>query len=112
MHLKQRYPHLQVVLSVGGSASAEMFPVVASSAGYRDTFARSARGLVEASGMDGIDGESFSFSLATRLSCRSPSPVFRPDWPMMEETPYNIFVPTNQDVIRRCDIGPQLTAND
>jgi chitinase len=57
MHLKQRYPHLQVVLSVGGGASAETFPVVASNTILRDNFARSARGLVEASGLDGIDSE-------------------------------------------------------
>ncbi|KAK0657138.1 glycoside hydrolase [Cercophora newfieldiana] len=55
MHLKQVYPHLQVVLSVGGGASAETFPVVASNTILRDNFARSARGLVEASGLDGID---------------------------------------------------------
>lgn len=55
MHLKQRYPHLQVVLSIGGGASAETFPIVASNTLLRDNFARSARGLVEASGLDGID---------------------------------------------------------
>ncbi|KXX80181.1 Endochitinase B1 [Madurella mycetomatis] len=55
MHLKQRYPHLQVVLSVGGGASNQVFPIVASNAILRDNFARSARGLVEASGLDGID---------------------------------------------------------
>ncbi|KAK3907069.1 glycoside hydrolase [Staphylotrichum tortipilum] len=55
MHLKQRYPHLQVVLSIGGGDSAETFPIVASNAVLRDNFARSARGLVEASGLDGID---------------------------------------------------------
>ncbi|KAK3300187.1 glycoside hydrolase [Chaetomium fimeti] len=55
MHLKQRYRHLQVVLSIGGGDSAETFPIVASSAVLRDNFARSARGLVEASGLNGID---------------------------------------------------------
>ncbi|KAL2199085.1 glycoside hydrolase family 18 protein [Corynascus similis CBS 632.67] len=55
MHLKQRYRHLQVVLSIGGGDSAETFPIVASSPVLRDNFARSARGLVEASGLDGID---------------------------------------------------------
>ncbi|KAK3393691.1 glycoside hydrolase superfamily [Podospora didyma] len=55
MHLKQRYPHLQVVLSIGGGNSAETFPIVASNTLLRDNFARSARGLVEASGLDGID---------------------------------------------------------
>lgn len=57
MHLKQRYRHLQVVLSIGGGDSAETFPIVASSAVLRDNFARSARGLVEASGLDGIDSK-------------------------------------------------------
>ena len=57
MHLKQKYPHLQVVLSIGGVGSDETFPIVASNTILRDNFARSARGLVEASGLDGIDSE-------------------------------------------------------
>lgn len=57
MHLKQLHPHLQVVLSIGGPDSSENFPVVANSTLCRDNFARSARGLVEASGLDGIDSE-------------------------------------------------------
>ncbi|KAJ3471280.1 hypothetical protein MRS44_001379 [Fusarium solani] len=55
MHLKQKHPHLRVVLSVGGGNSSEVFPLVASNTLLRDNFARSARGLVEASGLDGID---------------------------------------------------------
>lgn len=57
MHLKQAHPHLQVILSVGGANSSEVFPVVASDALLRDNFGRSARGLVEASGFDGIDSK-------------------------------------------------------
>ncbi|KAI0014972.1 glycoside hydrolase [Xylariomycetidae sp. FL0641] len=55
MHLKETHPHLRVVLSVGGGLSSETYPVVASDVLLRDNFARSARGLVEASGLDGID---------------------------------------------------------
>ncbi|KAI5859550.1 glycoside hydrolase family 18 protein [Durotheca rogersii] len=55
MHLKQKHPHLQVTLSIGGGTSSETFPIVASDTLLRDNFARSARGLVEASGLDGID---------------------------------------------------------
>ncbi|KAH6657155.1 family 18 glycoside hydrolase [Truncatella angustata] len=55
MHLKQAHPHLQVILSVGGGNSTEVFPVVAANPVLRDNFGRSARGLVEASGFDGID---------------------------------------------------------
>ncbi|ROT43651.1 chitinase [Sodiomyces alkalinus F11] len=55
MHLKQRHPHLQVLLSIGGGRSSAVFPVVAGSTLCRDNFARSAKGLVEASGLDGID---------------------------------------------------------
>ncbi|KAH0444363.1 class V chitinase [Colletotrichum camelliae] len=55
MHLKQKHPHLQVVLSIGGGSSAAVFPSVATNTLYRDNFARSARGLVDASGLDGID---------------------------------------------------------
>jgi chitinase len=57
MHLKQKHPHLQVMLSIGGTGSAEVFPVVASDELLRHNFARSAQGLVEASGLDGIDGK-------------------------------------------------------
>lgn len=67
MHLKQRHPHLQVILSVGGGASADTFPVVASSTILRDNFGRSVRGLVEASGLDGIDSK-------IRLSSSHPFP--------------------------------------
>lgn len=55
MHLKQIHPHLQVLLSIGGGSCSEIFPVVAGNAHLRDNFARSALGLVEASGLDGID---------------------------------------------------------
>ncbi|KAL2165355.1 hypothetical protein VTH06DRAFT_653, partial [Thermothelomyces fergusii] len=55
MHLKRKHSHLQVVLSIGGGASAEVFPIVASSPILRDNFARSARGLLDASDLDGID---------------------------------------------------------
>lgn len=55
MHLKQKHPHLRVVLSIGGAQASQIFPMVAASAVLRDNFARSARGLVEASGLDGID---------------------------------------------------------
>jgi chitinase len=59
MHLKQKHPHLRVVLSIGGGNSSEIFPIVASNTLLRDNFARSAKGLVEASGLDGIDSKSF-----------------------------------------------------
>jgi chitinase len=69
MHLKQRHPHLQVILSVGGGASADTFPVVASSTILRDNFGRSVRGLVEASGLDGIDSKTLpSFSPVSSLA--------------------------------------------
>ncbi|KAI1774524.1 glycoside hydrolase family 18 protein [Hypoxylon cercidicola] len=55
MHLKQKHPHLRVTLSIGGGTSNETFPLVASNALLRENFARSVRGLVEASGLDGID---------------------------------------------------------
>lgn len=61
MHLKQAHPHLSVVLSIGGGNSSEIFPIVASSTLLRDNFGRSARGLVEASGLDGIDSGTSPF---------------------------------------------------
>ena len=57
MHLKQRHPYLQVLLSIGGNESAELFPLIAANTLYRDNFARAALGLVEASGLDGIDSK-------------------------------------------------------
>ncbi|KAL1835851.1 hypothetical protein VTJ49DRAFT_5970 [Mycothermus thermophilus] len=71
LHIKQKYPHLQVLLSIGGGASAETFPIVASNAVLRDRFARSARGLVEASGLDGIDSE-YLASTPNLPPCQSP----------------------------------------
>ncbi|KAH8906011.1 family 18 glycoside hydrolase [Coniochaeta sp. PMI_546] len=55
MHLKQKHPHLRVVLSIGGAGSSETYPIVASDPLLRENFARSALGLIEASGLDGID---------------------------------------------------------
>ena len=79
MHLKQAHPHLSVVLSIGGGNSSEIFPIVASSTLLRDNFGRSARGLVEASGLDGIDSGTSPFlplflSLSLSLSnCFEPA---------------------------------------
>ena len=56
-HLKKKHPHLHVVLSIGGDAAAEAYPVVAANAAFRNHFARTALGLVEACGLDGIDRE-------------------------------------------------------
>ena len=57
MRLKEKYEHLQVILSIGGGANSQNFAAVASHAATRDNFGRSAKGLLEASGLDGIDGE-------------------------------------------------------
>lgn len=55
MHLKDRHPHLRVVLSIGGAGSPEIFPIVASDPLLRDNFARTALGLIATSGLDGLD---------------------------------------------------------
>lgn len=55
MHLKQKHPHLQVILSIGGGGSGQAFANIAASPILCDNLARSARGLVEASGLDGLD---------------------------------------------------------
>jgi chitinase len=57
MILKQRYPHLKVVLSIGGGAASQNFASVAANPVARDNFARTAYSLVQASGLDGIDSE-------------------------------------------------------
>lgn len=59
MQLKQQHEHLQVILSVGGGGASHNFASIASSAATRDTFGASCKGLVEASGFDGIDSKDF-----------------------------------------------------
>lgn len=58
MRLKQRHEHLQIILSIGGGSGSQNFASVASSAGTRDNFGKSAKGLIEATGFDGIDSQS------------------------------------------------------
>lgn len=55
MALKQQKSHLKVILSIGGGAASHNFAAVAANASTRDNFGRSARQLVDASGLDGID---------------------------------------------------------
>ncbi|KHJ30218.1 putative sporulation-specific chitinase [Erysiphe necator] len=55
MRLKKQYYYLKVILSIGGANGSQNFSSVASNAAYRDNFARTARGLVEGLGFDGID---------------------------------------------------------
>ena len=55
MRLKEQHEHLQLILSIGGGAASQNFASVAASAATRDNFGRSAKGLVDASGFDGID---------------------------------------------------------
>lgn len=55
MHLKTQHPHLQVILSIGGAESSDVYPEVAADPVRRDNFAQSVHGLIEASGLDGID---------------------------------------------------------
>src|SRR5271163_1948875 len=57
MRLKQQHEHLQLILSVGGGAASQTFATVAASAATRDNFGKSAKGLVDASGFQGIDSE-------------------------------------------------------
>lgn len=55
--LKQQYPQLKVILSVGGGGKgSENFAKVARSPSAVQIFALSARGLVDQFGLDGIDG--------------------------------------------------------
>lgn len=58
LHLAHSERHLQALISIGGSDSAQTFPIVASNPVLRNKFARSVRDLVEDTGIDGIDSES------------------------------------------------------
>ncbi|PSS08652.1 glycoside hydrolase family 18 protein [Amorphotheca resinae ATCC 22711] len=53
--LKRQHQHLQLIISIGGGGASQNFASVAASAATRDNFGRSAKGLVDASGFDGID---------------------------------------------------------
>lgn len=57
LRLKQEHEYLKLILSIGGGNASQNFATVASSASTRDNFGRSARGLVDASGFDGIDSK-------------------------------------------------------
>jgi chitinase len=56
--LKRQHQHLQLIISIGGGGASQNFARVAASAATRDNFGRSAKGLVDASGFDGIDSTS------------------------------------------------------
>ena len=54
--LKQRFAHLKVILSIGGSGKGgEHFAQVAADAVKRETFASTARQLVDSYRLDGVD---------------------------------------------------------
>ncbi|EKD18188.1 uncharacterized protein L3040_007642 [Drepanopeziza brunnea f. sp. 'multigermtubi'] len=55
VRLKAQHGYLKLILSIGGGAASQHFPTVASSAATRDNFGKSAKGLIEACGFDGID---------------------------------------------------------
>lgn len=57
IRLREEHSYLKLVLSIGGGNASQNFAGVAASANTRDNFGRSAKGLVEASGFDGIDSE-------------------------------------------------------
>lgn len=57
MRLKEQYKYLKLILSIGGGGASQNFATVAASAVTRDNFGKSAKGLVEASGFDGIDSK-------------------------------------------------------
>lgn len=55
--IKRRYPHLKLLLSIGGGGPAsESFAAVAANSNTRERFGRTARGLVLQYRLDGIDG--------------------------------------------------------
>lgn len=57
LRLKAKHSHLKLILSIGGGAGSQNFAAVAATAATRDNFGQSIRGLVDASGFDGIDSK-------------------------------------------------------
>lgn len=56
--IKQQYPHIKTILSVGGGGEGSVpFPLAASNGIVRSMFAQSARNMVNAFDLDGIDSE-------------------------------------------------------
>jgi chitinase len=53
--LKQRNPHLKLILSVGGAVGGTNFAVVAADPVKRATCAATARSLIDQYGFDGVD---------------------------------------------------------
>ena len=64
MELKKAYPHLRVVLSVGGAKSNGNFASVANDVEKRDNFAKSTTALVRDCGLDGLDSKNSDDQLA------------------------------------------------
>ena len=57
MKLKQRHPHLKVILSIGGGGQGSAhFPIIASNDIARQVFSRNVKEMVDMYGFDGIDG--------------------------------------------------------
>ena len=82
---KQKYPHLKIILSVGG-ALVDTFPTVLSDVKKIERFVESARKLLEENGLDGMDidwehpscaedGHRF-LALLIRLRAALPSPTY------------------------------------
>ncbi|KFY05596.1 hypothetical protein V492_08422 [Pseudogymnoascus sp. VKM F-4246] len=55
MVLKEKFPHLKVLLSIGGVDSSQSFRILSETAARRDNFAKSANLLVREARLDGID---------------------------------------------------------
>lgn len=76
--LKRKYPHLKVLLSVGGWGFSKNFSVALSDAQRRDRFIKSSTDLMTTYGFDGIDIDWEFPSIARPDAGSSPN-----DWPNM-----------------------------
>jgi chitinase len=53
----ESYPHLKVLLSIGGGSGSKLFPEIAKDPKKRTRFCESALEFVERFGLDGIDSQ-------------------------------------------------------
>jgi len=80
--LKQQYPQLKTIISVGGWSWSNRFSDVAASAATRQTFAKSAVAFIRHYGMDGVDLD-WEYPVAGGLAGNSVRPADKQNYTLL-----------------------------